>query len=55
MGPLHVGTDEEHAVALREIEQLWGAEVGTDLGRRLEVLVEAVEAYEKFRWPIDIA
>jgi HTH-type transcriptional regulator/antitoxin HigA len=45
-------TDEEHKAALREIERLWGAEIETDLGARLDVLVDAVEAYEKLRWPV---
>jgi HTH-type transcriptional regulator/antitoxin HigA len=48
-----VRSDEEHKAALREIERLWGAEIGTDLGAGLDFLVDAVEAYEKLRWPIE--
>jgi HTH-type transcriptional regulator / antitoxin HigA len=48
----HVRTDEEHKAALREIERLWGAELGTDSATRLDLLVDAIEAYENFRWPI---
>ena len=47
-----IQTDEEHRVALQEIERLWGAESGTEDGDRLETLVDVVEAYENRRWPI---
>ena len=47
-----IRNDEDHAAALREIEQLWGAEDGTPEGDRLDVLVTLVEAYENSRWPI---
>ena len=48
-----IRNDEDHAAALREIEQLWGAEEGTAEGDRLDVLVTLVEAYENSRWPIE--
>ena len=48
-----IRNDEDHAAALREIEQLWGAEAGTAEGDRLDVLVTLVEAYEDRRWPIE--
>lgn len=44
-----IRNDEDHAAALREIEQLWGAETGTAEGDRLDVLVTLVEAYEDRR------
>jgi HTH-type transcriptional regulator/antitoxin HigA len=43
--------DDDHAAALREIEQLWGAEEATPEGDRLDALVTLVEAYERRRWP----
>lgn len=45
-------TDEDHEVALREIEQLWNAEPGTPEGDRLDILFTLVEAYEKKHFPI---
>lgn len=48
-----IRTDEDHAAALAEIERLWGADVGTPDGDRLDVLATLVEAYELKRWPID--
>lgn len=48
-----IRTDEDHETALREIEGLWGADVGTDEGDRLDVLVTLVETYEARRWPIE--
>jgi HTH-type transcriptional regulator / antitoxin HigA len=46
-----IRNDEDHAEALREIERLWGAEVGTDDGDKLDVLATLVEKYEEARWP----
>jgi HTH-type transcriptional regulator/antitoxin HigA len=48
-----IRTDEDHGNALREIERLWGAELGTPEGDRLDVLATLVEAYENTRWPIE--
>ena len=48
--PIH--TDEDHTLALREIEGLMRAEAGTPEGERLDLLVTLVEAYEARRWPI---
>lgn len=47
-----IRTDADHGAALREIEALWGADVGTPEGDRLDVLATLVEAYEDRRWPI---
>ena len=49
-----IRTDEDHRVALAEIEALWGAREGTDDGDRLEALVALVESYEARRWPLAI-
>lgn len=39
-----IKTDEDHDVALREIERLWGAAEGTKERDRLDVLVTLVES-----------
>jgi HTH-type transcriptional regulator/antitoxin HigA len=38
--------DEDHAAALREIQRLWGAAVGTEAGDKLDILATLVEKYE---------
>lgn len=38
--------DTDYRAALKEIESLMAAEVGTPEGNRLEVLVSLIEAYE---------
>jgi HTH-type transcriptional regulator / antitoxin HigA len=43
--------DARHQEALAEIERLWGAEVGTLEGDRLDVLMTLVDAYERARLP----
>ena len=48
-----IRTDEDHRAALREIEQLWGADEGSKAGDRLDILVTLVEAYEDSRWPVE--
>jgi HTH-type transcriptional regulator/antitoxin HigA len=47
-----IRTDEDHAAALKEVERLWGADIGTPEGDYLDVLVTLVEAYEEKRWPM---
>lgn len=42
--PIH--NDDDHARAMTEIEQLWGAAEGTPEADALEVLVTLVDAYE---------
>jgi len=49
-----IKTEADHHAALREIEDLWGAEESTPDGDRLEVLATLVEAYEESHFPIDI-
>ena len=48
-----IRTDEDHTAALAEIERLWGAEIASCEGDRLDVLATLVEAYEEKRWPIE--
>jgi HTH-type transcriptional regulator / antitoxin HigA len=47
-----IRTEEDHELALREIEQLWSAEPGTDGADRLDVLATLVDAYEAKHHPI---
>ncbi len=46
-------TDEDRLEALQEIERLWGADIGTPEGDKLEALAILVEAYDLKRWPIE--
>jgi HTH-type transcriptional regulator/antitoxin HigA len=48
-----IRTGKDHTDALREIERLWGAEIGTPDGDKLDVLATLVDAYENIRWPIE--
>ena len=47
-----IRTDDDHRVALKEIERLWGAAPGTEEGDKLELLAALVEKYEENRWAI---
>jgi HTH-type transcriptional regulator/antitoxin HigA len=46
-----IKNDDDHAAALREIEQLWGAAAGTEESDKLDILATLVEKYEDSRWP----
>ncbi len=48
--PIHDGRDYDEA--LREIERLWDAPVGSSEDDRLQVLVLLVEAYERDHFPV---
>jgi HTH-type transcriptional regulator/antitoxin HigA len=47
-----IRTDDDHAAALREIDRLWGAPLGTEDGDKLDILITLVARYEETRWPI---
>lgn len=47
-----IRTEDDHELALEEIEQLWSAEPGTDDADRLDVLATLVDAYETKHHPI---
>ena len=47
-----IRSDDDHASAMREVERLWGAKLGTPEGDRLDVLATLIEAYESQRWPV---
>src|SRR5437762_732930 len=43
----------EHEAALKEVERLWGAKIGTSDGDRLDVLATLIDAYEADHYPMD--
>ncbi len=47
-------TKADHRAALKEIESLMSARLGTPEGVRLDVLVTLVEAWEKKRYPMEL-
>jgi antitoxin component HigA of HigAB toxin-antitoxin module len=47
-----IRTDADHLAAMREIEQLWKAEEGTEAFNRLDILATLVDAYEARRWSV---
>ena len=47
-----IRTEEDYQDALKEIEQLWGSDLGTPESDRFEVLVTLVEAYEDHHYEI---
>jgi HTH-type transcriptional regulator/antitoxin HigA len=49
--PIRTGAD--HDAALREVERLWGAKLGTPKGDRLDILITLIEAYEDEHYPMD--
>ena len=48
-----IKTEFDYNAALREIEELMGAEQNTPEGDKLDILVTLVEAYEEKHYPID--
>jgi HTH-type transcriptional regulator / antitoxin HigA len=47
-------TKADHRAALKEIESLMSARLGTPDGNRLDVLVTLVEVWEKKRYPMEL-
>lgn len=47
-----IRTDADLTEALREIDRLWGAPVGTLEGDKLDVLATLAEAYERAQHPV---
>ncbi|WP_038014784.1 MULTISPECIES: helix-turn-helix domain-containing protein [Terasakiella] len=47
-------SEADYDEAIETIEELWGAEPGTDEGDRLDVLMDLVEAYESKYHAIDL-
>ncbi|HET7412046.1 MAG TPA: transcriptional regulator [Pararhizobium sp.] len=49
--PIH--TPEDHAAALKAIEELWGAPAGSSRGDKLDILATLVDAYEREHFPLE--
>jgi HTH-type transcriptional regulator/antitoxin HigA len=43
----------DYEAALAEVERLWGAQLGTPDGDRLDVLATLIDAYEAAHYPMD--
>jgi HTH-type transcriptional regulator/antitoxin HigA len=50
-----IRNDDDHRLALCEVERLWGAEEGTPEGDKLEVLTTLIDAYEDRYYPVPAA
>lgn len=46
-------SEADYDAALKEIERLWEAPIGSRRADQLERLVALVEAYEAKHWPIE--
>jgi len=47
-----IRNDEDHRNAVRQIEQLWDAQEGSEDFNRLDIIATLVDAYEARRWPM---
>jgi HTH-type transcriptional regulator/antitoxin HigA len=48
-----IRTEDDYDAALLEVEQLWGAKLGTPKGDRLDVLATLIDSYEQAHHPMD--
>jgi HTH-type transcriptional regulator/antitoxin HigA len=48
-----IRNDRDHARALRRVEKLWGARLGTPAAEELEVLATLIDSYEAKHHPIE--
>jgi HTH-type transcriptional regulator / antitoxin HigA len=44
---------KDYEAALKQVERLWGARLGTEEGDRLDVLATLIDAYEAVHYPVD--
>jgi HTH-type transcriptional regulator/antitoxin HigA len=44
---------KDYEAALKEVERLWGAKLGTEAGDRLDVLATLIDVYETAHYPVD--
>lgn len=49
-----IKSEADHAAALSELEELWGAPSGTPEGDRLDVLATLIDSYEAAQQPMDL-
>ncbi len=50
-----IRSQKDYRTALREIDSLMGAEAGSPAGKKLDVLVTLVEAWERKHFPMELA
>ncbi len=48
-----IRSKKDYEAALKEVERLWGAKLGTPEGDRLDVLATLIDAYEATHHPMD--
>jgi HTH-type transcriptional regulator/antitoxin HigA len=48
-----IRSKKDHEAALKEVERLWGAKLGTPEGDRLDVLATLIDVYETTHHPMD--
>src|SRR5579883_2440994 len=48
-----IRTKSDYLRALKEVDRLWGAKLGTPEGDRLDVLATLIDAYESDHFPIE--
>jgi len=48
-----IRNERDYAAALKDVERLWGAKLGTPDGDRLDVLATLIDAYEAAHEPMD--
>ena len=48
-----IRTKKDHADALKRIEKLWGAKLGTPAGDELDILATLIDKYEELYFPIE--
>jgi HTH-type transcriptional regulator / antitoxin HigA len=48
-----IRSNADYEAALKEVERLWGAKLGSRDGDRLDVLATLIDAYEAEHFPID--
>lgn len=53
--PKPIRSKREHEAALRELDRLWGAKLGTPEGDRVDGLIALIESYEEKHYLIDRA
>ena len=46
-----IRSEDDYAEALSRVENLWGAEEGSDAGDELDVLIILIQRFEEERWP----
>lgn len=49
-----IRSKKDYDAALKEVERLWGAKLGTPQGDRLDALATLIDAYEASHFPMDL-